>query len=162
SSGPREGCTVQAGSPLQSACSSICSRTRVGRRRRRTPGAAPRTSAALAAVWKHPASISPSRRGTFVTRPSPRGFVRSMAVLVVLGAVGLGSASAQSQKARAAGLPSVVPAVSDYQLVTGDVAPPSESDCFAIGRRCFTPTSMQNSYNLPPLYAAGNEGQGVT
>src|SRR5262249_28063599 len=62
----------------------------------------------------------------------------------------------------AAGLPSVVPAVSDYQLVTGDVAPPSESDCFAIGRRCFTPTSMQNSYNLPPLYAAGNEGQGVT
>ena len=97
-----------------------------------------------------------------MTRPSPRVFVRSMAVLVVLGAVGLGSASAQSQKARAARLPNVVPAVSDYQLVSGDVAPPSEADCFAINRRCFTPTSMQNSYNLPPLYASGHEGQGVT
>jgi subtilase family serine protease len=97
-----------------------------------------------------------------VTGLPPRVFVRSLAVLVVLGVVGLGSASAHSQGARAARLPNPVPAISDYQLVSGDVAPPSEADCFAIGRRCFTPTSMQNSYNLPPLYAAGNEGQGVT
>jgi subtilase family serine protease len=54
------------------------------------------------------------------------------------------------------------PAISDYQLLSGDVTPPSEAHCFAIGRRCFTPTSMQNSYNLPPLYALGDEGQGVT
>jgi subtilase family serine protease len=85
-----------------------------------------------------------------------------VAVVAVLGAVGLGTASASSRNAASRALPAPVPAVSDYQLVAGDVTPPSESDCFAIGRRCFTPTSMQNSYNLPPLYAAGNEGQGVT
>ena len=88
--------------------------------------------------------------------------MRSMVVLVVLGAVGLGSASAQSRTARAARLPSPAPTVSDYQLVSGDVTPPSESDCFASGRRCFTASSMENSYNLPPLYASGDEGQGVT
>lgn len=92
----------------------------------------------------------------------PRALVRSMAVLVVLGAVSLGFASAQSQKARAARLPSVVPAVSDYQLASSALAPPTEAQCFALGRRCFTASAMQASYNLPPLYAAGNEGQGVT
>jgi subtilase family serine protease len=89
-------------------------------------------------------------------------FVRSMSVLVVLGVVALGAASAQSQRAGAARLPSVVPAVSDYQLATNALTPPSESQCFALGRRCFTAASMENSYNLLPLYAAGNEGQGVT
>jgi len=55
-----------------------------------------------------------------------------------------------------------VPAISDYQLVSGALAPPSETDCFALGRRCLSATSMENSYNLPPLYALGDEGQGVT
>jgi len=41
-------------------------------------------------------------------------------------------------------------------------APPPRANCTSVGRRCFTPTSMRNSYNLGPLYAAGNEGQGVT
>jgi len=59
-------------------------------------------------------------------------------------------------------LPAPVPAVSDYQLVATGLTPPTESDCFAISRRCFTATAMENSYNLPALYAAGNEGQGVT
>ena len=40
--------------------------------------------------------------------------------------------------------------------------PPTEANCFTAGRRCFTPTSMQNSYNLGPLYAAGHNGKGVT
>ena len=93
----------------------------------------------------------------------PKVLVRSVVVLVVLGAaVGLGTAAAHSQKPVSRALPAPVPAISDYQLVSGDVAPPSESDCFAIGRRCFTATSMQNSYNLSPLYSAGDEGQGVT
>jgi subtilase family serine protease len=55
-----------------------------------------------------------------------------------------------------------VPAITDAQLVSGALTPPSEAACFAIGRRCFTASAMQNSYNLPPLYAAGDEGQGVT
>jgi subtilase family serine protease len=83
-------------------------------------------------------------------------------VLAVLGAVGIGTAAAHSQRPVSRALPAPVPAISDYQLVSGALTPPSESDCFALGRRCFTATSMQNSYNLPPLYAAGNEGQGVT
>jgi subtilase family serine protease len=55
-----------------------------------------------------------------------------------------------------------VPAISDYQFLSASITPPTESDCAALGRRCFTPTAMQNSYNLPPLYAAGDKGQGVT
>jgi subtilase family serine protease len=55
-----------------------------------------------------------------------------------------------------------VPSVTDAQLISADTAPPTEAHCFAIGRRCFTASAMENSYNLPPLYAAGYEGQGVT
>ena len=90
----------------------------------------------------------------------PRVFV-PVAVLVVLGAIGLGSASAHSQRA-ASRLPTAEPAITDSQLVSSDLTPPTEAQCFAIGRRCFNATSMQNSYNLHPLYAAGVEGQGVT
>ncbi|HKN63680.1 MAG TPA: S53 family peptidase [Gaiellaceae bacterium] len=83
-------------------------------------------------------------------------------MLVFLGAVALVAASTQSQRARAARLPTPAPAITDAQLVSGALTPPTEAQCFAIGRRCFTASAMQNSYNLPPLYAAGNEGQGVT
>jgi subtilase family serine protease len=71
-------------------------------------------------------------------------------------AAGPGTASA------AASLPAPKPTVSDYQWLTGSQTPPTEANCFSVGRRCFTPTSMRNSYNLGPLYAAGKEGQGVT
>jgi len=60
------------------------------------------------------------------------------------------------------GLPAVTPSITDSQLVSASTTPPSEAQCFALGRRCFTASSMQNSYNLGPLYAAGDEGQGVT
>jgi subtilase family serine protease len=62
----------------------------------------------------------------------------------------------------ASSLPVPVPAVSDYQFLSASTTPPTEAHCFAIGRRCFTATAMENSYNLLKLYAAGNEGQGVT
>jgi subtilase family serine protease len=87
--------------------------------------------------------------------------VRTVVVLVVLGAIGVGFASAGSGR-QAARVPNVKPTLTDSQLVSSDVAPPTEAQCFARGRRCFTATSMQNSYNLPPLYATGIEGQGVT
>ena len=64
--------------------------------------------------------------------------------------------------APAASLPVPVPALSDYQLLTSNLAPPTESACLAKGRRCFTAAAMENSYNLPALYAAGDEGQGMT
>jgi subtilase family serine protease len=60
-----------------------------------------------------------------------------------------------------------MPTVSDYQFLSGSQTPPSQSDCASAGtgrlpRRCFTPSAMENSYNLPPLYADGHSGQGVT
>ena len=84
-----------------------------------------------------------------------------IAGLAVCGAAVLSVAAADAP-GLASSFPAPVPAVSDYQLLTANTAPPTEAACFAVGRRCFTPTSMQNSYNLPPLYAAGDEGQGVT
>jgi subtilase family serine protease len=84
------------------------------------------------------------------------------AVLAVCGAAVLAGAPASSAGRATSSLPAPVPAVSDYQLLTASTTPPTEAQCFAVGRRCFTATAMQNSYNLPPLYAQGNEGQGVT
>ena len=54
------------------------------------------------------------------------------------------------------------PAVAEWQFLSSSTTPPAESACFALGRRCFTPQAMQNSYNLASLYAAGNQGQGKT
>lgn len=92
----------------------------------------------------------------------PRRIAASVTVLVVLGAAGLGAASSHSQRLASRGAPAVVPTVTDSQLVSAGTTPPSEAACFAVGRRCFTPTSMQNSYNLGPLLAAGNDGHGMT
>lgn len=54
------------------------------------------------------------------------------------------------------------PFIDDMVLVSSATPPPSEVDCFTIGRRCFTPSSMQNSYNLGPLYLQGLNGSGQT
>ena len=54
------------------------------------------------------------------------------------------------------------PAVVELQFLDSSTTPPSEADCFAVGRRCFTPGAMQNSYNVGPLYAAGFTGRGKT
>ena len=64
--------------------------------------------------------------------------------------------------ASAAGFPVPKPTVSDFQWLTGSQTPPTQDNCNSVGRRCFTPTSMRNSYNVSPLLAAGNDGHGVT
>jgi subtilase family serine protease len=92
----------------------------------------------------------------------PRFFVRSAALLAVLGATALGATSASSQGAATHQFPAVAPAVTDSQLVASSLTPPTEAQCFARLRRCFTASAMQNSYNLGPLYAAGADGRGVT
>src|SRR5215469_5872053 len=99
--------------------------------------------------------------GMRVFRPKFRLAGRPGAVVAACAAVALWGAPAGSQ-ALSASLPTPVPAVSDYQLLTASTTPPSEQDCFSVGRRCFTPFAMQNSYNLAPLYALGDEVQGVT
>ena len=54
------------------------------------------------------------------------------------------------------------PTFSDIQFVSGGTTPPSQTQCNAIGRRCFNPTAEQNSYNLTPLLAEDHQGQGQT
>jgi subtilase family serine protease len=54
------------------------------------------------------------------------------------------------------------PLAIDAQQVSTALTPPSEAQCVAVGRRCFAPAALQNAYNLSALYAAGNQGQGVT
>src|SRR5436305_12178606 len=68
--------------------------------------------------------------------------------------------SVASLSAAAAATP--VPTVSDFQYLGSGQAPPSEADCFSVGRRCFGAAAMQTSYNLGPLYASGNDGHGMT
>ncbi|HET7047810.1 MAG TPA: S53 family peptidase, partial [Solirubrobacteraceae bacterium] len=56
----------------------------------------------------------------------------------------------------------VRPLISDFQYLGNDVSPPSQAACNAVGRRCFDPMAMANSYNYASLHAAGNQGQGKT
>ena len=54
------------------------------------------------------------------------------------------------------------PAITAVQLISSTTPPPSESDCFAFGVRCFTPQSMTAGYNFGPLYDSGWTGKGKT
>lgn len=58
--------------------------------------------------------------------------------------------------------PAAYPLASDMQLVSSDLTPPTQARCNAIGRRCFTPTAMHNSYNYASLLADGKDGRGKT
>jgi len=59
-------------------------------------------------------------------------------------------------------LPVPHPTVSDYQFIAGGETPPTEADCEAVGRTCFTPQAIQSAYNVGSLHAAGKDGRGVT
>ena len=54
------------------------------------------------------------------------------------------------------------PTVSDFVQINSSTTPPSEAQCNSVGRRCFTPQAIQSAYNLSPLYAKGDMGQGMT
>jgi len=54
------------------------------------------------------------------------------------------------------------PTVSDFHFLSGSETPPTQAQCNSVGRRCFSPSSLQASYNLGPLYALGDQGQGMT
>jgi subtilase family serine protease len=54
------------------------------------------------------------------------------------------------------------PAISDFQYLGNDGTPPSQAACNAVGRRCFNPAAMANSYDYAGLHSLGNEGQGKT
>src|SRR5262245_5698436 len=74
-------------------------------------------------------------------------------VAALTGSIG-GSGAAQ------AAYPVPHPTVTDFQFIKG--ATPSEADCEAVARTCFTPQAIRSAYNLAPLYANGWNGRGVT
>jgi subtilase family serine protease len=84
----------------------------------------------------------------------------SLGVILALAAAFKSPSTASRQIGRTAAL--FQPAVAEWQFLSSGTTPPTEAACFAIGRRCFNPTAMQNSYNLASVLAAGNQGQGKT
>jgi subtilase family serine protease len=82
-------------------------------------------------------------------------------VTAVLVAVALAALIGRGGSA-AVGMPLPHPAWNDAQLVSASTTPPTEAQCFSVGRRCFAPQAIRAAYNLPPLYAAGLNGAGQT
>ena len=85
------------------------------------------------------------------------------AAVAALGfAVALAVAAAPGSAGATARYPTPQPTVSDFQWLSASQTPPTEQNCFSVGRRCFTPLSMQNSYNVKSLIGNGTNGHGVT
>jgi hypothetical protein len=68
----------------------------------------------------------------------------------------------RAHHARGHGKALILPTISDWQYLGNDGTPPSQAACNAVGRRCFDPSAMANSYDYAGLHASGNEGQGTT
>src|SRR5689334_7233121 len=93
--------------------------------------------------------------------------IRILALVAI--ALGISSLGAMTQVSlstagvvAAAANPALRPAVAEWEFVSGSTTPPSQAACNAVGRRCFNPSAMANSYNYASLHAAGNQGQGTT
>ncbi len=85
--------------------------------------------------------------------------LRAAAVPAGLVAFSMGAATAKD-----AGPAPIVfhPIVAEYHQETASATPPTEAQCQAGGRRCFTPQAIQSAYNLGPLYQQHLNGAGVT
>jgi subtilase family serine protease len=81
------------------------------------------------------------------------------AALVLLLAGVAAVAGSGSGGARAA-YPVPHPSVTDYQFIKATT--PTEADCEAVARTCFTPQAIRSAYNVAPLYANGWNGRGIT
>ena len=79
--------------------------------------------------------------------------------LVLAGLAVLAAALTRSDRARVA-YPVPRPTVSDFQFIKATT--PTEADCEAVGRTCFTPQALQSAYNVGPLYQQGLTGKGMT
>ena len=86
------------------------------------------------------------------------------AAAVVAGVIaGLAAAVATrtgSGAAQAQAYPAPHPTVSDYQFIKATT--PTQADCAAVARTCFTPQAIQSAYNVGPLHQAGWNGKGIT
>jgi subtilase family serine protease len=56
--------------------------------------------------------------------------------------------------------PVLVPLAQTYRYLGSQ--PPTPAQCAAFGFRCFAPLAIQNTYDLPALYAQGDTGKGQT
>src|SRR5262249_58717497 len=88
-----------------------------------------------------------------------RLLVAAALVLVLGGVAVLTGALTRSEGARVA-YPVPHPTVSDFQFIKATT--PTQADCAAVGRTCFTPQAIQSAYNVGPLHAAGWNGSGIT
>ena len=91
-----------------------------------------------------------------------RRVVVSTALVLAVGLAAVAAFAGVRGSARHSALPVPQPVLSDYAQITASETPPTQAQCNAVGRRCFTPLSTRASYNLNPLYAAGIDGSGVT
>src|SRR6476660_9489100 len=78
---------------------------------------------------------------------------------VLAGLAALAGSLTGSGNAQAA-YPVPHPAVTDFQLIK--TTTPTEADCEAVGRTCYTPQALQPVYNVGPLSNAGWNGKGIT
>jgi subtilase family serine protease len=86
-----------------------------------------------------------------------------LVVAAVLAAVIAGlalTAAALTRPGHAQAYPAPHPTVSDYQFIKATT--PTQADCAAVARTCFTPEAIQSAYNVGPLHAAGWTGRGMT
>jgi subtilase family serine protease len=91
-----------------------------------------------------------------------RPAIRRVVTLAFAGAAALGLGPTGAGLAVSSSLPQPAPTIADYQFLSTGLTPPTQADCNSVNRRCFSSDSMQNSYNLKPLYADKHAGQGVT
>src|SRR5438093_7949591 len=73
-----------------------------------------------------------------------------LATIVFAGPASQARTSSDSgSAARAEAVP--LPSVTDFQFIKTGTTPPTEADCEAVGRTCFTPQAIQSAYNIGPL-----------
>ena len=88
--------------------------------------------------------------------------IRVLALAMLAAAVAAAAGAATGTHNAAARGAAIRPLSNDWAYLGTSGTPPSEAACNAVGRRCFNPTAMANSYNYATLHTGGNEGQGKT
>src|SRR5579871_671134 len=88
--------------------------------------------------------------------------IRALFFAPVFGLAGLSPGLAA---APVAAMPAPIPAVTDATWLSSANAPPAEDQCVSVGRRCFSPTAIRTSYNIPDYATAAAshfDGAGYT
>jgi subtilase family serine protease len=84
-------------------------------------------------------------------------------IAILLGGLAAGSANVPTLSSTLPNQnPAFEPVVSDWEFISGSTTPPTAAQCASVGRRCFVPAAMANSYNYASLLSGGHAGQGVT